>query len=382
MTSSSIRILGLTEQHITQQGQRFVGKDAALYNELAQRYTMVGMVCAELSKTDYYLSRLRSFDLNRTRWIMQTVMSPQAFQRRSLLAERELAQWGDRYDLLFQLHTLVAPGLRQPERPYVLTSDNTYALSDRSYHNWAPLRGNDRAEWFRREKEIYQNAAYLFPWSEFVRRSMIEDYDIPPERVVAVGAGLNITPGQINGKRYDTQTAIFVGSDFARKGGHTLLQAWQLVHRQLPGARLQIVGTRKQEASAQPGVEWIGRVSERSTLAQLYAQATVFVMPSLFEPWGHVFLEAMAHGLPCIGSNCCAMPEIIQDGVTGLLTPPGEPETLAEALVQLLVDTQRTEQMGHAGYADVLQNRTWSNIVDRMAPFIANAIEAHEAYKR
>ncbi len=52
----------------------------------------------------------------------------------------------------------------------------------------------------------------------------------------------------------------------------------------------------------------------------------MFVLPSKFDAWGHVFVEAMGNGLPCIGTNCCAMPEIIEEGVTGRLVPRADPE--------------------------------------------------------
>ena len=63
---------------------------------------------------------------------------------------------------------------------------------------------------------------------------------------------------------------------------------------------------------------WAGRI-DRDALAELYRRATVFVLPSLFDAWGHVFVEAMGYGLPCIGTDCCAMPELIEDGISGRL---------------------------------------------------------------
>jgi glycosyltransferase involved in cell wall biosynthesis len=93
----------------------------------------------------------------------------------------------------------------------------------------------------------------------------------------------------------------------------------------------------------------------------------VFVLPSLFDAWGHVFLEAMGHGLPCIGTSCCAMPEIIDEGVTGLLVPRSEPEPLADALVELLTDTARAEAMGCAGHTKVIQGYKWTDVLDRVA---------------
>ena len=135
------------------------------------------------------------------------------------------------------------------------------------------------------------------------------------------------------------------------------------------GARLQIVGATeadRRSVANLPGIEWIGKVTDRKQLGRLYQEAAVFVMPSLFEPWGHVFYEAMGYGLPCIGTNCCAMPEIIEDGVTGLLVPPGQPKPLAAALIELLGDPLRAGEMGRSAHGRVLTGHTWDDVVERM----------------
>ena len=103
----------------------------------------------------------------------------------------------------------------------------------------------------------------------------------------------------------------------------------------------------------------------RAQLAELYTSATVFVLPSMFDAWGHVFIEAMGYGLPCIGTAICAMPEIIDDGVTGRLVARGEPEPLASAMIELLSDPEKSERMGRAAHARVLEQLTWSHVADR-----------------
>ena len=83
------------------------------------------------------------------------------------------------------------------------------------------------------------------------------------------------------------------------------------------------------------------------------------------DAWGHVFIEAMGYGLPCIGTAICAMPEIIDDGVTGRLVARGEPEPLASAMIELLSDPEKSERMGRAAHARVLEQLTWSHVADR-----------------
>jgi glycosyltransferase involved in cell wall biosynthesis len=176
---------------------------------------------------------------------------------------------------------------------------------------------------------------------------------------------------------YDGRTIIFVGKDFERKGGPCLLEAFDLVRRRLPEARLVVVGPR--ESHERDGVQFLGRIGDRKRLQQLYAKATLFAMPSLFEPWGNVFTEAMAHGLPCIGTSVGGIPDIIVDGETGYLVPPGESEILAECILRVLLNPGLAQQMGERGYRRVMGRFTWDKVVERMRPCIAGLIADHPA---
>jgi glycosyltransferase involved in cell wall biosynthesis len=217
------------------------------------------------------------------------------------------------------------------------------------------------------EAGICKSANTVFTYSEFARRSIIDDYDCPPDSVVAVGAGANQMLESLGDKDYSAHRALFVGMDFTLKGGRVLLEAWPLVRKRVPDAELVIAGPKRKPIGHLPsGVRWVGWVN-RADLAQLYRSATVFVLPSLFDAWGHVFLEAMGYGLPCIGTSCCAMPEIIDEGVTGRLVPRYEPEPLADALTELLTDTAGTAAMGHAAHAKVIHGYRWSDVLDRVA---------------
>lgn len=371
MTTSSIRILGLTLEDMGQfRSQR--GKNTGLFAALSRRFDVVGFVQPALPAWKKYLDKLRypADPLLR----MQKRFTPETFRQRIAIAEQKLRKWDGYYDVIVQLHLQIGPGSLTQKRAYVIHTDNAFMITERYYPLWAPQKGRQREEWISLEREIFQNAAFMFPRSEFLRRSLIDDYGCDPRRVIRVGGGANLKMASLDNKPYDSRIALFVGMDFERKGGLILLKAWETVHKQYPKAQLWIVGPKSRSTPAVTGVHWFGRVHDREMLAQLYRQATLFVMPSVFEPWGHVFFEAMGHGLPCIGSACCAMPEIIQDGVTGLLVPPADPEMLAEALLSLLGDPERAEIMGCRAHSGILQGHTWDDVVSRMAPYIELAV--------
>ncbi len=286
-------------------------------------------------------------------------VQPVADRQRSRAIARALAR-SDRFDIALQFQTMSAPPTGPHSVPYVIYTDNTMALTRRFYPDWAPLLERRAQDWMRIEAQVCQNADLVFTMSEFARRSVIEDYHCDPDRVLSVGAGANMhisRPAQRAGAAQPR--ALFVGIDFARKGGETLLRAWGLIQQRIPTAVLTIAGpVEDPRRTSDTGVVWEGPVS-RGRLSALYSDASLFLLPSLFEPFGLVLLEAMAHGLPCIGSASCAMPEIIADGVTGRLVAPGEAEPLADAIVELLGAPEVLGRMSEAAYARFLTHGTW-----------------------
>jgi alpha-maltose-1-phosphate synthase len=82
----------------------------------------------------------------------------------------------------------------------------------------------------------------------------------------------------------------------------------------------------------------------------------------------------MGSGLPCVTTNVGALPELVDDGVTGVLVPPREPAALAEALIGVLSDPARAERMGQAGRRKVVEQLTWRAVAERMAPYLEAAV--------
>src|SRR6266545_6942356 len=94
------------------------------------------------------------------------------------------------------------------------------------------------------EKKVYHGLSKIFCMSEYLRQSFLTDFDVPAERVVAIGGGINLEaiPEFIPDKRYDTREVLFIGIDFPRKGGWELLQAFRGVTGRFPEAKLHLVG--------------------------------------------------------------------------------------------------------------------------------------------
>jgi glycosyltransferase involved in cell wall biosynthesis len=268
-------------------------------------------------------------------------------------------------DLVLQNGALFAPGL-PPPYPYALLCDHTRALAQAT-PAWPALGLPQPLDygpgWFAREGALYRGAVAVACFSENVARSMIRDYGVDPARVEVVGAGANVFPEQAP-RRDDGRTVVFIGKEFARKGGHVLLDAFARVRRSFPKARLLVAGPPAPNA-APLGVAFLGFVPLEE-LPGLLAQATVFALPTLSEPFGIALLDAMGCGVPCVGTRIEAVPEIVRDGATGLLVPPGDPDALAEALERLLADPAGARAMGARGRAWVSAGALWSHVGARL----------------
>ncbi len=184
-----------------------------------------------------------------------------------------------------------------------------------------------------------------------------------------------------NGVRLPTQTpqpapeaasVVAMGSLTSKKGFDVLLQAFRLVRQRLPEARLTIAGegpegARLREMASSLGlaeaVLFAGLVTGDAK-ADLFARACLFVSSARREPFANANLEAMAMGKPMVATRVGGNPEMVEDGVSGLLVEPEDPEGLAAAILRLLDEPERAEAMGRAARRRA-EAFSWERMVDR-----------------
>jgi glycosyltransferase involved in cell wall biosynthesis len=368
-----VRVLGVALEEIPPDEQT-AARFATIYHALGRRFDLVGNVQPTVPVVRDYVNTLAHFYPTRDGWRARAGFNRWRFRKRTESIERQLGSWNGRYDVILQLQTLFAPGTHHGTRPYTVFTDNTYSLTKRNFPAWAPLPKRQSRQWADLEAMTCRDARYVFVPSNLVRDAMVSDYGCDPERVIRVGFGTSIYEAELPPRSWDTQAALFVGIQFARKGGPTLLRAWEMVARELPGAELWVVGPKSGPGvELPPGVRWLGYMSGREALADLYHRASAFVLPSVFDPYPNVLREAMGYGLPCVGTDSGGIPEIIVHGETGSVVPPGEPEPLARALIDLLSRPAEAERMGRAGHAAVVGSHTWDRVAERIAPYLERA---------
>jgi len=199
----------------------------------------------------------------------------------------------------------------------------------------------------------------------------MEDYQVKESAIQVLCFGTKLAAVSRSHAARAKNKILFIGYEFTRKGGETLLAAFVLVKKALPQAELIIAGPQR-PAVVPTGVTWLGKVKDRQKIASIFQEAAVFVLPSFCEPFGLVFLEAMAYGLPCIGSRRDAMPEIIQEGETGFLVEPDDVNDLAAKIIQLLTDDQLRQRMGSAAEKRLNEHFTWDLMGKRVTSAIKN----------
>lgn len=219
------------------------------------------------------------------------------------------------------------------------------------------------------QQGVFDGCACVFPRTRWAAQSCEHDYGLPAARVEPVGAGPNDLADPLPHGPYDGRCILFIGSEWARKGGPLVLEAFRRVRTTLPDARLRIVGCTP--PVAEDGVEVLGRIDKaapggRERLLDIYSEASVFCMMSEFEPFGIVVIEAQNCQVPCVLPRRFAFPEMVRDGETGALVDGNGAEALADTLIALLRDPERLAAMGRAGQAFVRGEFTWDAAASRM----------------
>lgn len=283
-----------------------------------------------------------------------------------------------------------------------------------SAHSLEPLRpwkaeqlggGYALSSWA--ERTAFESAAAVIAVSAGMRADILRSYPaIDPERVHVVHNGIDLSGWRrpstdeewtaarevavANGIDPDRPAVVFVGRITRQKGLPYLLRAAETLPPEVqlvlcagapdtPEILAEVTGLVEQLRSRRDGVVWIDRMLPRDELVAVLATGTVFACPSVYEPLGIVNLEAMAVGLPVVGTATGGIPEVVDAGTTGWLVPieqvqdgtgtPVDPDRfvadLGAALAEAVSDTDRARAWGVASRTRVEEHFSWDAIAER-----------------
>lgn len=260
------------------------------------------------------------------------------------------------------------------------------------------------------EKTAYQNADGVAAVSEAMKKDVHQLYGVPPEKIRVIHNGIDLDefkpvkdPRILEKYKIEKNVPyiLFVGRITRQKGIIHLVHAIRSIR-----AEVQIVlcagapdtpeiGKEMKEAVEQAEkatknkILWIPEMVPTQELAALYSQASLFVCPSVYEPFGIINLEAMACEIPVVASAVGGIPEVVSPGETGLLVPirhksasdaePADPEKfakdIADAVNSLLASPEKMRQMGKKSRERVVQHFSWKAIASKTMDFYKELAE-------
>jgi glycosyltransferase involved in cell wall biosynthesis len=236
--------------------------------------------------------------------------------------------------------------------PTVVSLDATPANFDAVGEAYGHQRGQPLVEAAKASvnRRAFRASAALVTWSRLAADSLAADYGVPASHVRVIPPGVDLTLFRPSQERQAGAGALvrilFVGGDFARKGGPDLLAALQ----GLPDAEVDVV-TGSEVGPVPAGVRCRVHRGLRPgdpALLELYRRADVFALPSRGDCLPQVLAEAAASGLPLLATATGAVPEIVRDGDNGFLVPVGSPQDLRAALRRLVDSPDLRRSMGEA----------------------------------
>ncbi len=202
-------------------------------------------------------------------------------------------------------------------------------------------------------RRAFAQARALVTWCHWAKTSLIEDYGVSSERVAVIAPGVDLAQwpsvapeGRARTDGDSRLRLLFVGGDFARKGGEVLLECFERYFSDT--CELWLVT--QAPVAPRPHVQVFNGLTPNSDeLKRLYAEADVFVFPTLADCAPLAVPEAMAASLPVISTAIGAIPEVVRNGETGYLVEPGSVEALRGALERLMPDAALRARLGANG---------------------------------
>ena len=213
--------------------------------------------------------------------------------------------------------------------------------------------------------------------SEEVRQYCVQMDGINPARVHTIHNGLNFERfADARSRSRNGQHVVSVGNIRRVKGHDIFIRAVALIAQRFPRATFSIAGEVLEPQYFQELLTLIDSLglADRfqfeggvTNIPSFLANADIFVLPSRSEGFSNALIEAMAASLPVIATRVGGNPEAIEDGVTGLLVPPEDPDGLADAMQQLLSDSERSSAMAEAGRRLAIREFSSDRVVSEVA---------------
>jgi glycosyltransferase involved in cell wall biosynthesis len=350
---------------------------AAHARNLARLVPMVPGIAAEFHPLRFVPTGLeRHIPLYRSNWSV----------RSGIHARRAISslERGGGLDALF-IHTQV-PALLSLDTwrriPTVVSVDATPGQIDQLGHQYDHRVRANVVERMKRcaNAALFRRAARVVAWSAWARTGLESDYGVSSDKVTVIPPGVDIdawrTPAGQREPEDGTVRVLFVGGDFERKGGRSLLDATRRLRAEPGAPRLEVDLVTTSTVAAEEGVVvHRGLAPGDRALIELYHRADIFCLPTTGDCLPMALAEAAAAGLPLVSTSVGAIPEIVRPAETGELVRPGDTVALTAVLRRLATDGAYRRALGRGSAAIARAEHDAMRNAQAVVDVIAEAIK-------
>lgn len=273
--------------------------------------------------------------------------------------------------------------------PSVISLDATPIQYDSLGDAYAHARGS---VWFenlkyRLNKRCFHASDHLVTWSQWAKDGLIEEYDVPSEKITVISPGVNVKIWSKFDKASDKNGSIkilFVGGNLKRKGGKTLLDAFHFLRSRTKNPeKLELHLVTQDRVAEEPGVYLhLNLEPNSSELISLFHQSDIFCLPTQGDCLPMALAEAGAAGLPIISTKVGGVEEIVHQGENGFLIEPNDTSALIESMDKLIDDDQLRHYMGAKSHQIVGEDHNAEINANRLVEIICNVIDASRQNKK
>ncbi|MFB2894074.1 glycosyltransferase family 4 protein [Aerosakkonemataceae cyanobacterium BLCC-F50] len=344
--------------------QVFIRRYQALFEAMRSRVDRLSYLYGDKPFESDFLNKLTKIP-NKLIYLLspdqanRSVSTAKRFITRSRQTERRIKQLKDQPDFVLHVFGMYSPFWEQPNIPYGIYLDYTAALAQRNLPT-----SQEFSEWRDCERLSYERAYHLFPMSELVKSSLVNDYGISPNKITAVGSFANRHALYEGEKKFGSKQILFNGSDFERKGGDLVLEAFKHIKKAIPEAKLVVIG--KQLTTLEPGVSNPGKIESLEQMRQLFLETDLVLAPARCDPFPSFVIEAMNYGVPSIVSANDGMPEIVDHGINGIVVNQLNSELIAEKVINLLGDLPTLSSMSQRAREKVRTQLNRNIVADKI----------------
>lgn len=213
----------------------------------------------------------------------------------------------------------------------------------------------------KREEKIHKKTKGEFYMGQWVVDLMKEHYPQYEEKLIHAGGGFSseFSINIENEKKDNIKRILFVGIDFKRKGGKLLVDAYKQI-RDKYGEKVELIIVGPNIVKKEDGINYVGKIN-RKELSNIFQKCDIYCMPSRFEAYGLVFIEALCYGLPIVAYNDFEMKYFVQNEVNGILINDYSADALAIAL-ESAINSSSLKSNVEKNKKDIIKTYCWNSV--------------------